>query len=466
MKKMLKILAIVLMVFVGIVFYLLNDALIIGSGYTAKYLCSQVFMAERDADRVFAQDVAPTHPLFRFVSHRVNTANLTVTAKAFGFLSPATAVYREGCGCTLAVNTSEETLAQQCRDIAQRLPRNETDPWPRGEKADSDAIPANVDQVRLQAFMQEAFQEPSDTSLRNTQAIVVVYKDRIIAEKYQQPFTKNTPILGWSMTKSVTNALMGILVRDGRFDILQPAPVKAWQSTGDERGKITLDQMLRMSSGLDFQEVYAPFKDATDMLYNSKSMADFAAAKSLRVEPDDEWYYSSGTSNILARIVRDAVGGTLADVLNFAQRELFDPIGMVSALIEADASGSLVGSSYMYATARDWARYGVFIKNDGVWNGNRILPEGWVRYSLTPTPLAPKGEYGAHFWLNAGAKDNPQNRQFPSLPPDMAYLSGFNLQIVAIIPSRDIVIVRLGATHDDSWSHEKFIGDVLTCISN
>jgi len=214
MKNKFKILLIVLAVIVGVVLYLLNSALIIGSGYAAKYLCSQVFMAERNADVVFDQDVAPTHPLFRFVSHQVNTAD--------------------------------------------------------------------VDQDRLQTVMQKAFQEPSETSMRNTHAIVVVYKDRIIAEKYQAPFTKFTPILGWSMTKSVTNALVGILVGDGRLDLFKPAPVKVWQTSGDERGTITLDQMLRMSSGLDFEEVYGPFKDATDMLYNSKSMADFAAAKSLR----------------------------------------------------------------------------------------------------------------------------------------------------------------------------------------
>jgi len=465
MKKKLKILMIVLVIIVGAVFYMLNYALIIGSGYAAKYLCSQVYMADRDPNLVFEEDIVPTHFLFSFVKHRVNPDDQTVTANAFGFLSPVTAVYREGCGCTLAVDTSVEDLVQQCQDIAKRPPRNETDIWPKGERIDVGNLSADVDQDRLQAIMQEAFQEPSETSMRNTQAIVVIYKDRIIAERYTDPFSADTPMMGWSMSKSVTNALVGILVRDGRLDIYHPAPVEAWQTTGDKRSTITLDHMLRMSSGLDFEEVYGPFTDATDMLFNSNSMADFAATKPLGVKPDMEWNYSGGTTNIIARIVRDAVGGTLADVINFPQRELFDPIGMVSALIEADASGSLVGSSYMYATARDWARFGVLIKNDGVWNGTRILPEGWVRYSLTPTPKAPKGEYGAHFWLNAGARDNPQDRKFPSLPADLAYLGGFNLQIVAIIPSRDIVIVRIGATHDDSWSHEKFIGDVLTCIN-
>ena len=201
------------------------------------------------------------------------------------------------------------------------------------------------------------------------------------------------------------------------------------------------------------------------MLYNSKSMADYAAAKPLRSEPDTEWYYSSGTTNIIARIVRDTLGGKLSDITNFAKTELFDPLHMYSAVIEPDASGSLVGSSYMFATPRDWARYGLFIMNDGIWNGKRILPEGWVEYSTAPTPMAPKGEYGAHFWLNAGNKDNPSDRKFPGLPADMIFMHGFNYQITAIIPSRNIVIVRMGVTHNKSdWNEEVFIKQVLDCI--
>ncbi len=449
---------------IGIGIYFLNSALIVGSGYSSKYLCSQVFLADRNPDLVFKNDVLPTHPLFRFITNTVDRDNKTVTATAFGFLSKATAVYRDGCGCTLTVDSSRDDLLEQSKGLKLELQKVSDENWPQGETIDYGSIPKNVDQDKLMAVIEEAFQEPGADTMRNTQAIVVVYRDRVIAEKYETQFSLQTPMLGWSMTKSITNALIGILVGKGKLDIMQPAPVDAWQTPGDERGAITLDQMLRMSSGLEFEEVYAPFKDATQMLYKSKSMADFAAAKPLRAKPDQEWYYSSGTTNILARIVRDTVGGSLPAVISFAQRELFDRINMYSAIIEADASGSFVGSSYMFATARDWARFGVFIKNDGVWNGVRILPEGWVNYSLTPTPQAPKGKYGAQFWLNAGREDQSEDTLYPSLPKDMAYLGGFNFQIVAIIPSRDIVIVRLGVTHDDSWSHEAFIGNVLACI--
>jgi len=465
MKKILWFLGIVLIFIIGFCIYFLNAAMPTGTGYSAKYICSQVFLADRDPVTVFENDVKPTHPLFGIIKFKVNRDNKTVTAKGFGFWSPMTAVYRDGCGCTLAVDTSVEELLNQSKGFIPQQQPNIQRLWPAGEFVNLNNIPSNIDANKLKSVINSAFQEPGPNTKRNTQAIVVVHKDRIIAEKYADQFSTSTPMLGWSMSKSVTNALVGILVKDKKLDIMKPAPVVAWSDSNDPRSIILLDQMLRMSSGLEFQEVYAPFKDATIMLYNSKSMANYAAAKPLRTEPEKEWYYSSGTTNIIARIVRDTLGGTLADVTNFARTSLFDRVGMYSAIIEPDASGSLVGSSYMFATPRDWARYGVLIKNDGVWNGKRILPEGWVKYSITPTHMAPKGEYGAQFWLNAGNKDNPSNRKFLSLPTDMIFLHGFNSQITAIFPSKNTVIVRMGVTHNSSdWDEEGFIKQVLDCI--
>ncbi|MBW1984590.1 MAG: serine hydrolase [Deltaproteobacteria bacterium] len=467
MKKILWFFGIVIIGLIGFCIYFLNAAMPTGTGYSAKYICSQVFLAERDPAVVFENDVKPTHPLFGVIKFKVNRDTKTVTAKGFGFWSPMTAVYRDGCGCTLAVDTPIEELLNQSKGFIPQQQPNTQRLWPAGEAVNFKNIPSEVDTNKLQSVIESAFQEPGPDTKRNTQAVVVVYKDRIIAEKYADQFSPSTPILGWSMSKSVTNALVGILVKDKKLDIMKPAPVSAWTDANDPRSKILLDQMLRMSSGLEFQEVYAPFKDATKMLYNSKSMADYAAAKPLRTEPDNEWYYSSGTTNIIARIIRDTLGGTLSDVTNFARTRLFDRVGMYSAIIEPDASGSLVGSSYMFATPRDWARFGVFIKNDGIWNGQRILPAGWVKYSTTPTPMAPKGEYGAQFWLNAGNKDNVSDKYFPSLPSDMIFLHGFNSQITAIFPSKNTVIVRMGVTHSKAdWDEEGFIRQVLECIKS
>jgi CubicO group peptidase (beta-lactamase class C family) len=464
MKKFLKISGLVLILTVCVAIYLINSILIVGTGYSSKYLCSQVFLADRDPDVVFKNDVIPTHALFKLVSNSVDYDNRTVTAKALGFMSKATSVYREGCGCTLMVGVSSEDLKQQAQDFIPVVERNRARIWPKGEQVDFRTIPAEVDQEKLSQVIEEAFSEPGSTTMRNTQAIIIVYKGRIIAEKYDKQFTENSPILGWSMAKSATNALVGILVRQGKLDIMKPAPVVEWQKPKDPRRAITMDQLLRMSSGLEFEEEYTFWKDVTNMLYKSESMAAYAASKPLRTEPDGEWNYSGGSTNILAKIVFDHVGGSLAQSHNFMRKELFDRIGMKSAVIEPDSQGVFVGSSYMYATARDWARFGLLINNNGVWDEERILPEGWLQYSLSPTPMAPKGQYGAQFWLNAGEKENQANRKYPSLPTDLAYMGGFNQRIVCMIPSRHLVLVRMGTTHDDSWDHEWFIRGVLDCI--
>lgn len=446
--------------------YFLNGALPIGTGYSAKYLCSQVFLANREPGQVFDDEIKPTHPLFSVVSPRVDYENKTVTAKAFGFWKSMTAVYREGCGCTLAVGISAEALSAQTVSLSDSDIQPIVAFWPQGSIVDLKHLPDNVNQAELNAAVGEAFIEPGPDTQRNTQAVVVVLGDKIIAEKYARGFDPWTPMLGWSMAKSVTSVLVGILVKDQKLDIHLPVPVPAWKSVDDPRGKITLDMLLRMSSGLEFEEVYGPFKDATKMLYASQSMADFAASKPLAAPMDTVWNYSSGTANIIAKIAVDATGGSLETFYQFARTRLFNRIGAFSPVIEPDASGSIVGSSYMFATARDWARFGLFLKNDGVWNNERILPEGWMTYATTPTPDAPKGQYGAQFWLNAGDSQNPANRKFPSLPPDLYYCGGFNGQIVAVIPSRDMVVVRLGVTHDDSWDHEIFIRQILDAVKN
>jgi len=463
-RKILFVIGIVVLALFGYGVFYLDDVMPIASGHTAKYVCSKVFLADQDANKVFAIELKPSNPLFLVVDTEVDYEQKTVTSKGFGFWSPATAIYREGFGCTLTTDTTRAELLTQAEGaVAQQKPDLDSI-WPAGEKVDLDSIPPNVNREKLDQVLNEALKEPRQDSRRNTHAIVVVYQDRIIAEKYAAHVSKTSPLLGWSMTKSWTNALVGILVKDGELNIMQPSPVKAWEGKDDPRAKITLDQLLRMSSGLEFEEIYGPSSDAVYMFYESNSMADYAATRPLRTEPDREWYYSSGTANIIARIVRDTVGGSLVSLNNFTRQRLLDKIGMFSAIIEPDASGSYVGSSYGFATARDWARFGVLMKNDGIWEGERILPEGWVKYSTTPTPLAPQGKYGAQFWLNAGEKNNPDNKMFPSLPNDLYYQSGYNMQIVAVIPSRDVVFVRLGVTLDKSWSHDAVIKQVLDCI--
>jgi CubicO group peptidase (beta-lactamase class C family) len=201
------------------------------------------------------------------------------------------------------------------------------------------------------------------------------------------------------------------------------------------------------------------------MFYNSYDFAAYAALKPLEAAPDTKWNYSSGTANIIARIVRQTIEKDYANVYEFIFSEFFARIGMISALIEPDPSGTFAGSSYAFATPRDWARFGLLYLQDGIWNGERILPEGWVKYTTTPTPQAPKGEYGALFWLNAGAPGNPSDRLMPSVPRDAFYARGFQEQRVFVVPSRKLVLVRFGATSDKSaWSDDAFVADVLTAL--
>ncbi len=440
----------------------------IGSGFVSKYLCSSTFISHRDPEVVFREDVVPVNPLAPFFDYRIDRDNKSVTADAHGLFG-LTAIYREGCGCSLVIGTTEAAMRKQTfvpPNLSATRPVRSSDlPWPDGSGGPADPAALGIDVKKLDAALTDAFREPRLDNPRKTRAVVVIYDGKLVAERYADGFHKNMPLLGWSMSKSITNALVGILVKDGRLDIRKPAPVPEWQTANDPRKAITIDELLRMSSGLSFEEVYKPLYDATDMLYSSYDFAAFAARKQLETPPDGKWYYSSGTANIVARIVRQTVEKDTSNYYWFIYDRLFDRIGMLSAVMEPDSSGTFVGSSYGYATPRDWARFGLLYLNDGVWQGERILPEGWVAYSATPTPKAPKGEYGAFFWLNAGAPGDPGNRLWPHAPRDAYAAQGFQEQKVIIIPSRKAVLVRFGATADrKTWDTDAFIAGVLAAL--
>nr|WP_255216756.1 serine hydrolase [Pseudenhygromyxa sp. WMMC2535] len=378
-------------------------------------------------------------------------------------MAPRTAVYRDNLGCTLAIEVEEDELRAQA-ELFEARPDRSAQPWPVGDVVDETPAPG-VDYGVLDAAIDAAFAEPDPDKLALTRAVVVIYGDQLIAERYAEGVTKDSPLLGWSMTKSVGATLVGILQGEGKLDVKAPAPVPAWQ--GDERAAITLENLLHMSSGLEFAEVYGPLSDATTMLFESHDAASVAIDKPLIAEPGTLWSYSSGTSNIISWIARQAVeaeGGWEA-YATLPRRALFDPVGMRTAIYEPDPSGTFMGSSFMYASARDWARFGLLYLHDGVWQGERVLPEGWVEYAATPAPAAPMREYGAQIWLNQGKPEDPSERRFPSAPRDVIQASGFQGQAVVIVPSRDAVIVRLGMTHDRSaFDLDAFIASVLAAL--
>jgi CubicO group peptidase (beta-lactamase class C family) len=279
------------------------------------------------------------------------------------------------------------------------------------------SLPPGVDGASLNKAVEGAFAEPDLENLRRTRAVLVVHYGRLIAERYAPGITKEMPLIGWSMTKSVTSALVGILVAEGKLSPQAPAPVPEWQKSDDPRRHITLEQLLWMSSGLSFSETYAekPVSDVQIMLFTKPDMAAYAVRLPLEAEPGTRWHYSTGTTNIIARIIRSSFGDE-RDYFAFPRRALFNRIDMRSAVFETDASGMFNCGSSLFASARDWARLGLLYLNDGVWEGERIFPERWVAYSTTPAPTAEKGDYGAQIWLNQGPQGNAEARPFPGFP--------------------------------------------------
>jgi CubicO group peptidase (beta-lactamase class C family) len=446
----------------------LSDTLPIGTGHTAKTICSNVFISGRDAQDVFKEDIAPLHFLFAITDFKVDSNAKSVSADAFGF-AERKAIYREGCGCTIVNGLTEDELRQQeigdAKSLAYSPEQRSNRPWPAGNHGPVVSLPADIDAEKLAEAMDAAFAEPGPENLRKTRAVVVVYNGQLIAERYAPGFNLNTPQLGWSMSKSVTTALVGLLVQQDKLELHSPAPVPEWQKANDPRHKITLDQLLRMSAGLEFDEEYAPFSDAVYMFYDSYDFAAYAANKPLETEPDAKWHYSSGTANIISRIVRQTIEKEHENYYEYLYQKLFHKIGMFSVVLEPDPSGTFVGSSYTFATPRDWARFGLLYLQDGVWNRERILPEGWVKYTTTPTPRAPQGEYGALFWLNAGLTSNASDRMMPSIPRDTFFADGFQGQRVFVVPSKNLVLVRFGATSVKSaWNDEAFVASILAAL--
>ena len=360
----------------------------IGTAYTAKILCSGIFVSQRDPQSLLDTDLsADDLALLRHIDVQVDRDSHEVRAAFFGF-AKRKAVYGEGRGCAIVHGKAAKPATPRADGFANRV--SEQGAVTDGLEA-VEGQPPEFDHARLNAALEWAFSEPAPSLPRRTRAVVVVYKGHLVAERYAPGFTKDTPLTGWSMTKSVINALVGVLVKQGKVSLSDPVPIPEWQRASDPRRRITLEQLLRMTSGLQFDEDYGnPLADVTYMLLGVPDAAAFAAAKLLEAEPGSRWSYSSGTTNIIAYAIRKIVGES--DYLEFPRRAFFDRISMTSAVMEVDASGTFVGSSFMYATARDWARFGLLYLRDGVWSGERILPEGWVAYTRTPAPNAPRSE--------------------------------------------------------------------------
>lgn len=456
-KIIVRSLLVLLVAAIGVLIYFGWVSFPIMAAYGAKIMCSAVFDAGRNEKQVRDQDLSAY--MMKLGDFKVDYTDSSVTGSIFG-MAKRKAIYRYGLGSTVVSELSEQQIrSQQFRLPVEPKIKTDTIPWPMGDQIVG-TFPAAVDSTKLQSAIGDIFVEEDTILPIRTRAVVVVYHDQLIAERYADGFDAGTKLAGWSMTKSVFNALTGILVKQGRLQIDGPAPVPEWRGVNDPRHAITIRDLLQQRSGLDFEEVYSKASDATRMLYEKADMGGFTASHHLKNKPGSVFYYSSGNSNIVSRIIRQTLGDSL--YYGFPYRQLFYKLGMHSAVIEPDASGTFVGSSYMYATARDWARFGLLYLHDGVFNGERILPEGWVKKSTTPAMEAVRG-YGFQIWLNTGS--NASVRHYPDAPADMFYADGFEGQQIFIIPSKDLVVVRLGLTQHNNFDGNKFLRELLAAIN-
>ncbi len=444
----------------GLALWLLWTSAELGSAYSAKLLASGVFVEGRTPESVRAQELGFVPRL----DYTIDPQRKTVTA----WTAPRykkTAVYREGLGVALALDGDVEALRRQARSgLIPDLSFLAKESWPTGDAPSNHVRSKGIDEAKLAAAVNRLFEEPNRWYKHRTRAVIVVHDDEIIAERYGNGFGPDQRFPAWSMSKSVLHALYGIAVRQGKVIINDPAPVPLWrQDKGDTRASITIDMLLRMSSGLKYSELdFIPPTDLATMLFLRSDAAAYAIRAPLAHPPDTVWSYSSATANILSVLLRQAYGDDAYYALPY--QELFRKIGMRSAVIEADASGTLVFSSFLFATARDYARFGLLYMHDGVWQGERILPEGWVKYARTATPTAPHGEYGAHWWLPSDKERARANDRGLPLPEDMFFAQGFEGQNIFVIPSRKVVVVRLGLAYFAAALPYDYVQDILAAL--
>jgi len=406
------------------------ELLRVGDGYAAKIVCSNVFMAGRDPYTVLAEDVqAPGNPLLRLIRVSVNREEGKVSARILGLFAPGHALYRGAFGCTSVPDGDFNAAMNAAPEEDLAAPPPSDDLWPEGERV------AAANNGKLAPLLaDEALAGPE------MRAIVVVHNGRIVAERYGDGFDARTPLLGWSMTKTVNAALVGRVMLSGKLNFDDAKLFAAWH--GDGRAAITLADLLGMESGLAFKEDYGAVADVTRMLYLDPDMVTLPVNAALQDKPGQRFRYSSGTAVLLSRIWMDRLGDPQS-AFDYPRDALFGPLGMSSAVLEVDARGTFAGSSYLYATARDWARFGQFLIQDGVWNGQRLLPEGFVATMRTPTQSSGGKYTQAQAWLAAPGGDLSAAA---GLPGDTFWLEGHDGQSVAIVPSAGLIVVRMGLT--------------------
>ena len=434
-KRILLLLSVILLLVIIINYPKLN----IISGYAAKNTSSSIFVANRTA--AFTDATDNNFSPINLASTAVSLEDNFASASTLGLLTRK-AVYRNGLGSVLITKGYDASKKEL---IPKRFIRNTSLAYPFGNKPQKDTLFNTINYEKLDSAVSSIFKNSYQT-----RAVLVLYKNQLISERYAKGFTKDSRILGWSMTKSILSTVFGIMQYQGKLSVQDRAPILEWEN--DDRKEITLHNLLQMNSGLAWDENYDKISDVTKMLFLEDDMTKMQQKQQLVDSPNSAWNYSSGTSNLLSGIVRKKLGNQ-QEYLDYWYRELIDKIGMNSMIIETDVKGHYVASSYAWATPRDWAKFGLLYLHKGNWNGTQIFSPEWVDYVTQPTPTS-NNSYGAHFWLNAGNK-------MKEVPSNMFYADGYQGQRVYILPDQEMVIVRLGLKN---YNENKFLNEIIQSI--
>jgi CubicO group peptidase (beta-lactamase class C family) len=438
------------------------------AGVVAQTVCSAAFVSGRDepVDQLIASDVAPQSPVLGVVSASIDHDKHTVTAKFLGVISRTAALQtRRGCVLDGDPDPSAKPYVPAAADPA---------PWPTGDApvASSALSGLGVDKSMLDAILDKAFADSGDPDGVNARGVAVVQGGKLLVLRDGTGIAPNTALHGWSMTKTVTAMLAWKKFSEIGLDISEPvvkafpagrAPswVADWQK--DDRKNITVADLLFMRDGLALDEGYGPTGDVVQMLYGEPDMSAWAAGHPLDGTPGSSWEYLSATANILSAVTR-AQFATDQEYVDYSYDTLFKPIGVTTATLSTDASGTWVGSSYLWASTADWARLGQLMLKDGSWNGTQVFKPGWV--ALAATPAVPSGEghgYGAQTWL-PGQPVGGECASTPGYPKDTLLMEGHWGQVVAMVPSKDAVIVRLGWSIDTDFDGCRFVADVAAAL--
>ena len=429
----------------------------------AHDLCAGVYVVGRDLartpERVLAEDIRPLgeSKWQADFEYRVDKDKATVWGSG---IAPQTAQYNGDQGCTILPKGEEQVYFEPLA-LVSTLPDPGTQPWPTGDVGARAPLPPEVDGKRLEAALDWAMAQAQ----HRTRALVIAYQGKIIGERYSAGFTKDTPQISFSQGKSIVGALIGILIQRGDLNLDEPAPVSEWEGEGDPRREIRIRDLLHMSSGLDFKNYSDdPARRLTKanehlrVYFDAINVYQHAVQRPLEIPPNSQFRYRNSDPLTLGGIIRQIVETQAENHLAFPRRTLFDRIGARNFVLEPDAWGNFIYTGYDFGSAWDWVRFGLLHLWDGVWEGERILPGDWVKFVTTPAPGDPALSYGGLFWLNRGGIYN-------QAPADAFWAAGAMGQITMIIPSEDMVIVRLGTSPNSFRSYfNEVVGNILAAF--